>query len=274
MNTVAWMLLGCAVVADPGASTPNLPIVKPRDYRSDASVKSATYHRTGAAVAAEAEPVSAAVPAERPPVAAEKPGRTLRRLKPRSKSPGAVDPSAEEPDEDGDLETGPVARKSSGSKAVAWWVSTGVGLVVVLTFIFLGGKAVRSMAPGLAGGEFAGPVHVLFRTLIGPKQSICLLRCGQRLLLVGVTGEGMQTLADITDPEEIDLLKGQCMQLRPKSTTRAFADLLRGNAKDVAAAETVEPRAPERPAPANAEFAKQLHSMKAKLLDWKAREST
>ena len=59
----------------------------------------------------------------------------------------------------------------------------------------------------------------------------------------------MQTLAEITDPREIDELKGQCMQLRPRSTTRAFQDIFKSRNNDWQQSEE-EPTPQPRPMPA------------------------
>lgn len=155
------------------------------------------------------------------------------------------------------------------ARRTTWWATTLGGLLIVLAVIALAGRAVRRFVPGLASVDPAGPIHVLYRCHLAPKQSVCLLKAGRRLLLVGVTGETMSTLAEFADAEEIDLLKGQCQQIRPQSTTRAFADALAaqkttlGDDSDSAAAPARPPRT------TNAEkndFARQLGLMKERLL--------
>lgn len=121
----------------------------------------------------------------------------------------------------GDSDTQPTANSASRQRTI-WWVTTAMGLVVVLGVIVASSKILRRFVPGLGAAYGDGPIHLLYRTHLGPKQSLCLIRCGSSLYLVGVTAEHMHTLAEITDPEEIDFIKGQCMQVRPNSASKAF----------------------------------------------------
>lgn len=115
-----------------------------------------------------------------------------------------------------------------GSRRMAWWVTTAIGLAIVLIVIALAARAFRNMVPGMSETP-SGPVSVLYRTFLTPKQSCCLIRVGDRLILVGISGDNMQTLSEITDPQEIDFIRGQCMQVRPRSTTQAFREILGGS---------------------------------------------
>lgn len=54
------------------------------------------------------------------------------------------------------------------------------------------------------------------RRVIGPRQSIQLVRLGGRILVLGVSPDGINTLAEISDPVEVDLLAGAC-QANPES---------------------------------------------------------
>ena len=169
------------------------------------------------------------------------------------------------------------------SRRMQWWISTAIGLIIVLTVIIVTGKALRKLVPGLADVDATGPIQLLYRTPLAPKQAVCLLRCGDRLLLVGLTSERMRTLAEITDPVEVDLIKGQCMQVRPNSTTRMFRDMFTRRsgewrepgetdeeARDVAArteADAGQPVASNQ----STEFADRIDVARKKILAWKAK---
>jgi hypothetical protein len=49
-----------------------------------------------------------------------------------------------------------------------------------------------------------------------------LLRLGNKLVLIAVSPTGVDTLAEITDPVEVDRLTGYCYQGHPNSSTVAF----------------------------------------------------
>ena len=125
----------------------------------------------------------------------------------------------------------PSARPLPPNKSIAWWTTTGIGLAVVLVVIFVGGRVARRVVPGAVVGESSGPIQLLHRTFLTPKHTVCLVRCGDRLLLVGLSGDRMQNLSEIHDPQEIDFIRGQLMQVRPRSTTQAFRDVLSGKSQ-------------------------------------------
>jgi hypothetical protein len=49
-----------------------------------------------------------------------------------------------------------------------------------------------------------------------------LIRVGNKLVLISMTLNGAQSLAEVTDPSEVDRLVGLCQQSSPHSTTKAF----------------------------------------------------
>lgn len=207
-----------------------------------------------------------------------------RRVSPRSQNSRFVDRSRAEPSpaDTGESDEKPDEKPSEGklaasSRRLAWWSTTALGLAIVLAVIYAGGRAVRSFVPGMRPDDTGGPVHVLYRAALTPRQSACLIRCGDRLLLVGVGTDQMTTLAEINDPTEIDYLKGQCMQHRPRSTTRAFRDLFKRSGDAWNEEETPPSIAkpttnpPPRAPTTTGLFAQQLHAARAKVFGGKER---
>lgn len=177
----------------------------------------------------------------------------------------------------------------SAGKQLTWWTTTGVGLAAVLAVIFVGGRIVRRVVPGAMVGEASGPVHLLHRTYLSPKHTACLVKCGDRLLLVGIAGDRMTTLTEIHDPQEIDFIRGQLMQVSPRSTTKAFRDSTSARALTEAANDpgTAYTRDPSResgnrtfaqaastrggstsPSPT---FADQLAALRDRISEWKSK---
>ena len=87
--------------------------------------------------------------------------------------------------------------KTMGSLAVV------LGLIVVAAMVWKRGPSGRWTMPPEA-------LDVLGRRTIDGKQSVYLLRVGGRILLVGSSAAGLSTLAEITDPVEVDSLAGMC----------------------------------------------------------------
>jgi len=89
------------------------------------------------------------------------------------------------------------------------WLQTAGALALVIALIFLARFALRRLAPSAGRTAAGGKIEVLARTNLSPRQQLCLVRMGRRLLLVGSGPEGMRTLAEITDPAEVADLLGE-----------------------------------------------------------------
>lgn len=95
-------------------------------------------------------------------------------------------------------------------------------LVIVLGLIFaLRWGAKKFFVPGMAG-KSTRAVQVLSRSSITPRQHILLLRVGRRVIVVGEAGSQMNSLAEITDPDEIASLLGQLQDEKSRLPTKAF----------------------------------------------------
>jgi len=70
-------------------------------------------------------------------------------------------------------------------------------------------------------------VCVLGRAPLAGKQLMYLVRIGARLLLVSSGPDGVATLTEITDAEEVHHLATLCEQARPTGATATFRDLLK-----------------------------------------------
>ena len=62
--------------------------------------------------------------------------------------------------------------------------------------------------PGAQGLSNRGPLKVLARTPLAPRAHLYLVQVGNRLLVVGYTGDSMRTLCQIEEPAEISRLLG------------------------------------------------------------------
>ncbi|MBI9017111.1 MAG: FliO/MopB family protein [Phycisphaerae bacterium] len=109
-------------------------------------------------------------------------------------------------------------------KPFSTWKMMG-SLILVIIVIFGIALAVRRFMPG---GKVLGnitAVKVLSRTAIGPRQSLCLVRLGSRILLVGLSSGHMTTLQSIDDPDEISRIMGLIESESNSSITNSFGSL-------------------------------------------------
>src|SRR5688572_27254666 len=83
-----------------------------------------------------------------------------------------------------------------------------LALFAVLALIVLLRWALRKLVPGALGRSSRG-VRIVGRTYLAPKQQVLILQVGRRLLIVGDSGQQLNTLCEITDPDESAALLGQ-----------------------------------------------------------------
>ena len=90
----------------------------------------------------------------------------------------------------------------SGSQDAPWY-RTGIGaLAIVLVLVGVAAWAIRRWMPAVRGGE-SGIVRVVARTSLSPKHNLALVRVGHRFVLVGVSGDRVNTLCEVSDPGEV-----------------------------------------------------------------------
>ncbi|HAY80545.1 MAG TPA: flagellar biosynthetic protein FliO [Planctomycetaceae bacterium] len=99
-------------------------------------------------------------------------------------------------------------------------------LAIVLGLFFGVVWLSRRALPKHAGGLSSEIVEVLGRTPMGNRQSLQLIRLGNRILLVSVTATGANTLTEVTDPHEVRELLQHCNGGTTGSTSNSFRDVL------------------------------------------------
>jgi flagellar protein FliO/FliZ len=91
------------------------------------------------------------------------------------------------------------ASSSSSDSGVGWWLGP-AGVAAALAVF--GGVSLASKR-FLPTGD-SGSIRVIGRSALSPKHSACLLRVGDRVLIVGFGPQGAPaTLGEVTDPAEL-----------------------------------------------------------------------
>lgn len=110
------------------------------------------------------------------------------------------------------------------------WLRSSLALGGVVALIVLLAWGYRTVA----GGGFAlsgrvrrpGLIEVISRTSLSPRQALCLVRVGPRLVLVGVSGDRLTRLDGIDDPDLTARLVGESQRARGDSHAARFQNVL------------------------------------------------
>lgn len=116
---------------------------------------------------------------------------------------------------------------SKGGATSAGWTTVAGALAVVVVLILALAKVARQrglLAPADLPRE---AVDVLGRKLIDYRNTVHLVRCGSRLLVLASSQAGLTTLAEITDADEVDSLTALCKSSEPAALTESFGELMR-----------------------------------------------
>lgn len=117
------------------------------------------------------------------------------------------------------------AQAGDGLSGGNWVLNTLTALGMVLVLVL----AMRWLVSRVGGRPAAAPslaVEVLSRTAVAPKNHVVLLRVGGRVLVVGDSSQGLRSLTEIDDPEEVASLLQAVEAQREASITHSFNRML------------------------------------------------
>lgn len=118
----------------------------------------------------------------------------------RSQTAGAVVPKTR-------TITPPGSEADKGDSGASIWTTFGWLSVILVGFVV----GVRLWKKNQQRGDsrlVSGMIEVLGQQPLDSKHMIRLVRVGQRILVLGCSSEGIQTLSEVTEPDEIALLLG------------------------------------------------------------------
>ena len=123
----------------------------------------------------------------------------------------------------------------SQKTASASWMRTSASLAAVVALIGLlawGYRAVTGgSGVGFGGRRRPGCLEVVSRTALGPRQSLCLVRVGPRLVLVGMSKDALHALDVIDDESLVARLLGETQRAAEGSNTAEFDRCLEREAR-------------------------------------------
>jgi flagellar biogenesis protein FliO len=92
------------------------------------------------------------------------------------------------------------------------WASGAGSLALVLGVFLLVVWVVRRAMPGGSAQLPREALEVLGRAPLVARNNAYLVRCGSKLLLLNVSATTVETLTEITDPDEVDRLRAICQR--------------------------------------------------------------
>ena len=99
-------------------------------------------------------------------------------------------------------------------------------LAIVLGLFFLVVWLSRRAFPRATAPLSSEVLEIIGRSPLAARHQLQLIRLGHRLLLVSVTPDRAETLAELTDPDEVNHLVGLCRQQQAGSITDSFRQVL------------------------------------------------
>lgn len=123
------------------------------------------------------------------------------------------------------------ATTPSGARESSWFKTTlslagVIALIVLLAWGYKLATGGGSALPFAFRGRHAGAIQIVGRTVLSPKQSLCLVRVGPRLLLLGLGGDGVRTLDVVDQPDIVAQILGETQRQRADSRTAEFSACL------------------------------------------------
>ncbi|MDA0590367.1 MAG: flagellar biosynthetic protein FliO [Planctomycetota bacterium] len=105
-------------------------------------------------------------------------------------------------------------KPSNGGLSSFGVVLTALAFVLLLA---LGLAKLIGKTPAAICGRTFSPVDVLFRQNVDPKNAICIVRVGPKLLVLSSSANGLAPLSEISDPIEVEALSIELRALRESS---------------------------------------------------------
>ena len=117
--------------------------------------------------------------------------------------------------------------ESSSSSLGGRSMGTTVAALGAILLLFLGLVQVwRKYAPQVNQSLPASAWQILGTAPLDQKHQLTIVRVGSRLLVLGQSDQGLQTLTEITNGEEVAQLMAMCQTQKESSDSALFGDLL------------------------------------------------
>lgn len=103
------------------------------------------------------------------------------------------------------------AEQTASRRAPSIWGTFGA-LALVIGIILIAAKLMKKHNPLAAKTLPREVIEVLGKRPLDTRQTIHFVRCGSRILILGSSPAGLETLSEVLDPVEVDLITGMCRE--------------------------------------------------------------
>ena len=164
------------------------------------------------------------------------------------------------------------AQEAAIGESQPWYRQMLPALAIVLAVIAGAALLLKRIVPGARMAGRDGPIEVLTSTSLSPKQSLSLVRCGQRVVLIGVTPEHISALTEVTDPTEVGLLLSKTRAGAAEMRSGQFLDTLDDAAQDYVEDDAAwdEPLGPDADGRAAASAGREVQGLLARLRQYRS----
>lgn len=105
-----------------------------------------------------------------------------------------------------------------------WYRNSLFSLALVLSLIMGCFWGLRKILPSLRAPQHSEAIKIIARTALTPKQHLALVKCGQRMILIGVSPDRIDSLSEVEDAHEISTLPTREVSKNSKLTGHIDTD--------------------------------------------------
>ncbi len=116
-------------------------------------------------------------------------------------------------------------RSSWSGKSMGTWGGSWLALAIVVAVIFFGAYIFRRFWPEQQRWRNLAAIEILGKTYLSAKQSLCLVKLGRKILLLGICSDRITSLGQIEDPEQVAEILATIQQSRSNSISSSFGKL-------------------------------------------------
>jgi len=110
-------------------------------------------------------------------------------------------------------------------KSMGTWSGSWVALAIVVAVIFFSAYIFRKFWPEQQRWRNLAAIEILGKTYLSAKQSLCLVKLGRKILLLGICSDRITSLGQIEDPEQVAEMLATIQQNQPNSISSSFGKL-------------------------------------------------
>lgn len=119
----------------------------------------------------------------------------------------------------------PRTKSSWSGKSMGRWGGSWLALAIVVAVILFSAYIFRKFWPEQQRWRNLAAIEILGKTHLSAKQSLCLVKLGKKILLLGICSDRITSLGQIEDPEQVTEMLATIQQNQSNSISSSFGKL-------------------------------------------------